>query len=53
MLLRARINKGIGMNHKANNDCNIIFLTVKLLKEYSKPKKYWLIAAKAAQIQAI
>jgi hypothetical protein len=51
-LLQAKINKSIGMNHKAHDICNSIILFVKLFKDET-PAKFWLTAVKAGQLHSV
>ena len=51
-LLDARIQKAIGMNHKATAICNSIMAFVKTFYDVHPPSKFWLTAVKAAQIQS-
>ena len=50
-LLQAKINKSIGMSHECHDICNSIILFVKIFKDLD-PRKFWLSALKAAQIQS-
>ena len=54
-LLEARIQKAVGMNHKATEICISIMTYVKMFHDQEKlekeaPAKFWLTAVKAAQI---
>lgn len=48
-LLQARLNKAIHMSHIAHDICNSIMLYVKKQLDLT-PKKYWLVAVKAAEV---